>query len=284
MTAQAAAVPPRPDLDPAPIARLRDALLGGTRATARERKLAARLAARWPALPGLIWGTVAFHARAACWAVEEGAATVVFGAAGYPVPDAGLADARAAGYPVPGQLPLHARAATAAPRARMVYADADEVATAVNGVLLADPDPARVTAVQASVRDPEKLLDAARVPPGGPPACVQLQCVLHWLPCEFAAWLVAEYARLLPSGSSIAMTMVIPGANGGDGLAAAARGSGGRLRPYSPADLEGWVEGAGMGLTRWGVTDVRAGEMRWPEEEFARHPGPRAVEAVAVKP
>ena len=281
----AAPKPPVPELDAGRIERARAALAGvGHLVFEPDRQFAASAAGRWPWLPGLVREADDFHRRAARWAVLGGtaecpvppAAGVIFGAAGYPARDA----SGAYGY--------HAQAQAAAPGTLFAYAAADATATAYNRALLAARDPGRTSAVTAWTRDPAGLL---RMPEavaltGRGPVQFQLQLCVHWWPAEFARWAVGEYARLLPRGSTLALSAFAPGggAGGGDFAAAMSR-AGGEVRLHGEDEIARWVTAARLRLVPPGVTDVRGREKGWAAEEFARRRGAaRIVGAVALKP
>jgi S-adenosyl methyltransferase len=272
-------VPLVPVLDAVRIARLRDALADGHFAYRADRELAAQILERWPGTAALVKGANGFHGRAAAWAVSGGtpeyrvtpAAGVIFAASGYPLPDG-----------------FHADAQAAAPAALFAYADADAEAAQLSRALLAGSDPGRVCAYEASAGDPAGLLGTpeAKAILGRGPVMVQLQLCAQWWPSRFCAWAVAEYARLLSPGSTLALSLIIPG--GGDGAAGFTADVGraaGRIYPRGEAEVARWVKAAGMKLAPPGVADVRGHDLGWAAAEFGRQrPVARVVGAVAVIP
>jgi hypothetical protein len=268
-------------VDAGRITRLRDVLAGGHLALEADRQLAAGILKRWPWVSSLVTGANEFHRRAALWAVRGGTPN-------FPVPAAAGVVFAAAGCPLPGG--FHADAALAAPAALFAYADVDPGAVAFGRALLAPPPPlaVRPSAYLASARDPAALLDApeARAITGRGPVMVQLQLCCHWWPGEFCAWTVAEYARLLPPGSTLALSLGIAGGgSGAAGLAEAIGRAGGTVHRHTEGDVAGWISGAGMKLTPAGVTDVRGRELGWAAAEFGRQrPVARVIEAVAMVP
>jgi hypothetical protein len=115
---------------------------------------------------------------------------------------------------------------------------------------------------------------------------VQLQLCAQWWPAEFAAWAVAEYARLLPSGSTLALSLAVPGGGSDAGALAAANGStAGTVHVHTEDDVARWIAAAGLELTPVGVMDVRGRELGWAAAEFGRQrPVARMIEAVAMVP
>jgi hypothetical protein len=265
-----------PVLDAGRISRLRDVLAGGHLANEPDRELARSILERWPGTAANVKAANDFHRRAALWAVTGGtadspcdpAAGVIFAAAGYPI-DGGF----------------HRAAAALQPKALFGYAEADEVAVAYNQALLAKREPLRVSAYLASARDPAGLLGtfAAAVILDRGPVMVQLQLCCHWWPAEFCVWVLGEYRRLLPSGSSLALSVGVVGGATGFGEFAAQTGLAGTGHPHTAEDVAGWVAAAGLTMTSDGVTDVRG--RGWAEAELKRQKTvTRIVEAIAEVP
>lgn len=268
-----------PQPSPLRIAKFLDALTGGPYADAAERQAAERLGRMYPGarkknlLPGGAAGeqlaaAEVLYGRAAVYAVTTGAGGVVFGNCGY----------RAVS-------PLHEAALKAAPQARFVYTDPDGRVNFYNRVKLAG---GRVAACQASLSDPAGLMghpEVRAITESGP---VQLQAhfAAHWWPPDLARELVAQYAELLPSGSLLLLSLVIPdsgwpGAAFGSGVAEVA---GATVYPHTPEDIAGWITGAGLKFVSRGVTAVRAHGRPWASAlAKPRAPG-RAVYAHARKP
>jgi hypothetical protein len=266
-------------VDAGRIARLRDVLAGGHLALQADRDLAASILERWPGTAALVTDANDFHRRAASWAVSGGKP-------GFPVtPAAGVIFA-ASGYPHRGG--FHAAASLARPDALFAYADADPGAVVFSRALLAALDPAHVSVYEAPARDPAAVLGApqARAIMERGPVMVQLQLCAHWWPSEFCAWAVAEYARLLPSRSTLALSVAVPGGGSGAAeLAAEVSRAGGHLRAHHEGEITGWIAKADLELTPIGVTDVRGREQGWASEEFGRQrPVARVIEAVAMVP
>lgn len=269
-------MPPVPVLDAGRIARVRDVLAGGYLALAADRKLAAPILRR---LADLVRDANEFHRRAATWAVTGGAPD-------FPVPPAAGVIFAAAGYPVGGG--FHAEAQAARPDALFTYAEVDPTAVMLSRALLGALDPEHVSAYLAAAHDPAGLLGApaARAVLDRGPVMVQLQLCAQWWPPKFAAWAVAKYGRLLPSGSTVALSLgVAGGGSGAAGLRADIDRAGGRIYPHDENDVAAWVKAAGLELGPPGITDVRGRELGWAAAEFARQrPVARVIEAVAMVP
>ncbi|HEX3962404.1 MAG TPA: SAM-dependent methyltransferase [Trebonia sp.] len=270
----AATVPAVPVLDAGGIARLRDVLAGGYLADEADRKLAGSLLARWPGTAALVTDANEFHRRAATWAVAEGAAGVVFAAAGYPLEGG-----------------FHEAAAAQQPKALFAYAEAAQIPSMYNQALLGARDPLRVCARLGSARDPAGLLSMPAVQAilDRGPVMVQLQLCCHWWPGEFCEWALGEYRRLLRKrapGSTLALSVVIPGAADGAGefMASMSR-AGGTVYSHTESDVAGWIAAAGLGLAPPDVMDVRGRGLDWAAAEFSRQRTvARAIEAIAVVP
>lgn len=272
-------MPPVPVLDTGRIARVRDVLAGGHLALEPDRRLAADILRRWSWTRTLVTGANGFHRRAATLAVTGGTP-------GFPVPPAAGVIFAASGYPVGGG--FHQAAALVRPDALFAYAEADPTAIALSRALLAAPDPGHVSAYLAAAHDPAGLLGApaARAVLERGPVMVQLQLCAQWWPPKFAAWAVTQYGRLLPSGSTVALSLGIAGGgSGAAGLGADIGRAGGRVYPHDEDDVAAWVKEAGLELAPPGITDVRGRELEWAAAEFGRQrPVARVIEAVAMVP
>jgi hypothetical protein len=156
---------------------------------------------------------------------EAGVRGLVIGAAGWPC------------HPDP-----HREALDAELSARAVLCDPDPEVTLVNRALLA-PGP-RVSACEASVRDPAVLLALAEVAALPRPLFVLLPLVAHFWPPALAAEVLREWGALLPARSVTAMSLWIPdGTRAGDEFAEWFAECGARMFGHSPADVAGWLEG-----------------------------------------
>jgi hypothetical protein len=281
-----------PEVSTRGIARLRDVLAGGHLGLQADRDLAAQILERWPGTGALVKAGNEFHRRAAARAVAGGEA-------GFPAPPAEGVIFAASGFPLGTRtdpesfraLPgggFHPRAAGQAPSALFVYADADPLAVELSKVLLGQPEPLRVSACQVPASDPGGLLahPTVRMLLDRGPVMVQLQFCALWWPSELAAWVVTEYRRLLPAGSTVALSLIVPGGADGSGEFLAALGrAGGTPYPHTEADVAGWITAAGLDLVPPGITDVRGRELGWAAAKFGRlRAVARTVGAVAVVP
>lgn len=259
-----------PPFESGTIARVRDALTGGTRALARDRDLAAYLASRFPGLGEMVRVSRDFHRRAALWAVsgaEVLAASVLFAAAG-----------------LPGQgRPLHADAAEAAPGTRFCYADRDAQITGFNRAVLADPG--RVTVMTAPAVHPGELLAAPQAKEllALGPVSVHVLGAMHFWPADLARAAVAGYGKLLPHGSSLCLSWVLvdPTPQGRE-LADMMGLAGVTVSRHLPGDVEAWLKAGGFVLHPQKITDARAFAAPFAEPSAGPRPPMRVMEAVAI--
>jgi hypothetical protein len=161
---------------------------------------------------------------------------------------------------------VHETAREAIASARVVYVDNDPVVVLHAQSLLIGPDEAG--AVRADLTQPERvmsretlkdLLDPAE------PICVLIAAVLHFMSAEAARDLVSRYARLLPPGSALAVSVF-----GSDdpGVAERARQAYTATRTYthSREDVASFLADAGLELVEPGVVLAHAwhGDMAGP--------------------
>jgi SAM-dependent methyltransferase len=168
MPARAAVTTPAgQEADGPNVARVYDHLLGGSHNFDADRVAAAEFLARWP------------DARRTMAANREFLGRAVRHLAG----QAGIRQFLDIGSGIPTMGNVHAIAQQAAPDARVVYADIDEVAVLHSRAILGGND--KVIAIQADLRNPQAilehpglrgLLDLSR------PAALLLVAVLHFLP------------------------------------------------------------------------------------------------------
>ena len=235
-------------------ARLREALTSGHNTLETDRAAAVELQKRWPWAGTAVIHARAFHRHAAEDAVTRSApaAGVIFACAGYPPASRHLAAA---------DRPLHALAARAAPGTVFGYADADPKVTAVTAGVLAAGSRGMVSAWTADEAVPEDVLGspaAARMLAAGPVHVGAVLCAHYWVPCNVQA-VVAAYARLLPPGSTLALSL--PAADPGwadteEWVKACSRAIGRQMYLHTPADLLRWIAEADMDLHPWGVRDA----------------------------
>jgi S-adenosyl methyltransferase len=253
--------------DTVAIAELYDAWGGAQYAGSAAKKAAGELEAASPGAAHRLKLARAFHARAARWAVsEDGAAGVVFAACGYPTAP-----------------PMHAAAAEAAPGAHFVYTASDAGVTAALRDALAGSGSA---VARVSCMEPEKLLGHPAVQAAGTPLSVQIQlAACFWSP-DHARDVTGGYARLLPPGSTLVMSVTIPGeGHEEDWAKASERATGSRAYAHSEASISGWFEGAGMRLASHGIRDARTWSRgRWAERLLGRRGSARVAVVVARVP
>ncbi len=137
MTAPAA----RQEADGPNIARVYDYLLGGSHNFDADRVAAAEFLARWPDARQTMAANRAFLGRAVRYLAGQ----------------AGIRQFLDVGSGIPTMDNVHAIAQQAAPDARVVYVDMDEVAVLHSRAILASNDGA--TAIQADLRSPQTILD-----------------------------------------------------------------------------------------------------------------------------
>lgn len=218
-------MPGRPDM--AVIARLRNAVERGKWCNASDRELLRRLDALCAGSAELARRVREFHRRCALRAVAAGAAGVVYAGAGFPAQP--MPHLTRGGRVMPG---------------RHVFAYPDPAVTFVNLGALAHE---RVTAVTAAASEPEALMDMPAVRKAGQPLQLQLQLVAHYWAPEVAEWVIFAYARLLPPGSTLVLTLGTPVTEGGRELAAViAAAAGLPVHAHTAADVRGWLGRAGL--------------------------------------
>jgi hypothetical protein len=271
-----------PLFDTGAVARVREALLGGHIAYDRERNVAAWLEERYPGLGEMVAASMRCHADAALQAVTgklgaPPAAGVIFTAAGVQPPPPRPGE--------PARRPLHAAAAEAAPRARYVYFELDEGVADTNVQLLAGDGRARVAS--APSWDPGRLLaapQARELTRTGPVSVHVILAAARW-PGDVAAQVTAEYARLLPKGSTLVMSLLVADeCEAGREMMRDSGTVGSRCYCHTDDDMRGWFEGAGLRLRKPGVASVRAIARPWvePYRIAPLIPG-RPVGAVGIK-
>jgi len=256
-----AAIPPVPYLDAGRIARVRDVLAGGHLGLEADRQAAGGIRDACPQAPALVTAAGEYH-RVAAWRA------VTAGIPEFPAPPAAGVIFAGCGYPDHGG--FHARALQASPAALFAYAPSDPWALALNLELLAHPDPGHVSAYLADAHDPAAVLGnphAQEILSRGP-VMLQLQLRAHWWPADLAAWVTAEYARRLPPGSTLVMTLAVAGDP--EAAEAVARAAGSPFYLHPEHEVARWAQDAGLLLSPVGVRDVRGRAQRWAAAEFAR--------------
>jgi S-adenosyl methyltransferase len=160
--------PPEVDVERANVARIYDALLGGSHNFAVDRDAARALTAIEPAAREAARANRAFLGRAVRFLV-----------------DAGIRQFLDIGSGVPTSGNVHEVAQETAPKSRVVYVDTDPVAIAHSRSILAGND--RATIVRADLREPELILDhpdVRRLIDFDRPVALLLVAVLHFITDE----------------------------------------------------------------------------------------------------
>jgi S-adenosyl methyltransferase len=177
---------PGVDPDRANVARIWDALLGGTHNFGVDRDVARRLTAIDPGMQDGAKANRAFLGRAVRY-----------------LADAGIRQFLDIGSGVPTEGNVHEVAREVAPESRVVYVDTDPVAIAHSKSILAGDD--KATIIEADLREPEAILghpDVARLIDFSKPMALLLVQVLHFiLDEENPGDLVKRLSRPLVSGS-----------------------------------------------------------------------------------
>ena len=233
--------PPTGPINTLAIAELHDALAAGGWAGAAAKKAARELEAAMPGAARRVRLARVFHARAAKWAVEDGAQAVVFTACGYP-----------------SGPPLHTTAAEASPDARFVYASSDAGIAAVLRGAVAGPG---VTVAQMSARQPEAILAHPAVQGCDGPLSVQLLLCCHFWSPRTVRNVIGTYARLLPPRSTLVMSSAVLGEQQ---AAQWSEATGNPVYRHSATSIHAWLEEAGMSVAGHGVRDVP-----WPGGNWA---------------
>src|SRR5690242_6751281 len=177
----------------ASVARIYDAMLGGVHNFAIDREALAAFTAIDPQVRSLARANRAFLRRAVRFLVDAGVRQFL---------DIG------SGIPTVGNVHQVARDAT--PDARVVYVDVDPVAVTHSRAILGD-DP-QTAVLAADLRDPERILDGARVTglfDFDKPIAVLVLGVLHFIPdTDDPAGITARLRDVVSAGSYLAISHV----------------------------------------------------------------------------
>jgi hypothetical protein len=183
---------PEQQTDRPNIARVYDYLLGGSHNFAADRASAAEFLARWPDARETMIANRAFLGRAVRYLAGHASIQQFL--------DVG------SGIPTMGN--VHTIAQQAAPGARVVYVDMDEVAVLHSRAILAGNDAA--TAIQADLRSPRTILDNAELRGLlnlSQPIALLMVAILHFLPDSDApATLVGHLRDALTPGSYVVIS------------------------------------------------------------------------------
>lgn len=248
------------DVDVLAVARFMDALAGGVHGWEAENAAVAEIMGIWPRIADGLRETMAFHARAAEWAVRSGARSVVFCISGYPPSWPGA------------RLPCR-DAAGAAPGARFAFATAAwDLALLWEQALEGCP---RCTAIEAHAAVPSRVLRMAQAEGLEPPCQVHLPLALHWWGADDGTAILRGYARglrKLGAGSSVVLSAVVPGGRPAGGRVQALTGQATGTVPHAwtAGLMESAITGAGLRLHPRGIRDVREHDGNgWAAEEYA---------------
>jgi len=192
MTMQPGWVPPGVDIGEANIARVYDWWLGGDHNFRADQDAARAMIAIEPNARGIARANRAFLGRAVRFLVAE----------------AGIRQFLDIGSGIPTENNVHQVAQAAAPGARVVYADADDVAVAHSALILdANPDAA---VIQADLREPAKILsdpETQLLLDFTKPIAVLLVAVLHFIPdADSPQQIVAALRDALAPGSYLVIS------------------------------------------------------------------------------
>lgn len=250
------------DIDVLAIARIMDALAGGVHAWEAEEAAVREVTRIWPRIGAGLRDTMAFHARAAGWAVREGARSALFCVSGYPPSWEGAT------------LPC-LDAASAAPSARFAFCTGDwTLALLWETALQGCP---RCVALEAHAAVPSRVLRMATAAGMEPPFSVHLPLALHWWGPATGAEILAGYAALLREmgpGSSVVLSAAVPGGRPAGGSVQALIGDAAGTVPHAwtTEGIESVITAAGMKLHPRGITDVRDHDGNgWAAGELAAH-------------
>jgi hypothetical protein len=184
-------VPGGVDIEQPSVARVYDYYLGGSHNFEADRAFAAKVISAVPDMPWVIQENRAFLRRAVRYIVDQGVDQFL---------DLG------SGIPTVGN--VHEVVASISPTGRVVYVDHDPVAVAHSRAILEGN--AQTAVVSGDLRAPADVLameEVRRLIGVQRPIGVLLNAVLHFVPDDAAAaTIVAEIAKLVPSGSFIAIS------------------------------------------------------------------------------
>ena len=219
-----------------------DYFLGGVDHLRADRELAKAVEEKFPSVPSHVRAARDFHLRAARWCAERGVTRFLCcGVSAWKPTIPNVLDAAREIAPASEAVHVH-RGAQAHARAR----------AKLTGPGTCD--------VLAQVNYPAGLLSAAPVDAmlaEGRPVCLMLAMTAHFETGESARAQIAAYAKALPPGSVIAMSVALAGES---------PRAGELLSMFTPAkvyrhtaeDVAGWLEDAGLEIEPPGVADVRA--------------------------
>ncbi len=194
---EAEGTPPGVDVDRSSVARVHDALLGGSANFASDRSVARGMRSAVPDVVDLLWCQRAFAGRVVDFLVRE----------------AGIRQFVDLGAGLPTVESTHEVAQFAAPETRVVYVDLDPVVEPHARAILAGND--RATAITADAREVDAVLrhpQVTRLIDLSRPVAVLAVGLLHLIPDrDDPHGLVRRYLAALPSGSHLAASNMLTG-------------------------------------------------------------------------
>lgn len=174
------------------VARVYDALLGGTHNFEVDRLAVEQMKALFPDIVQWAWGNRGFHQRAARWLAEK----------------AGIRQFIDIGSGLPTQNNTHEVVHSVAPGSHVVYVDIDPMVAAYANSLLAGAE--NTVFIQGDLRDPQPILNNEQVRAVidfDQPVALMLTAILHFVQDDAQPErIVAEYMAALPSGSYLALS------------------------------------------------------------------------------
>jgi len=236
------------------MARVYDYWLGGKDHFPADRAEAERLLGIYPPLRDLVRENRAFVIQAVSWAARQGIGQFIDLGAGLPASPA-----------------VHQAARKVLPAARVAYVDIDPVVLSHARALLATGD--GVSAVAADLRDPGAVLadpELRAVIDPARPVCVILGAVLHFMDADAARAVTAGYARLMATGSCLAVSV----ASFDDealGKQLAGEYTAAAWHNHPPADITSFF--AGLELVGPGVTEAQTWRAWMPQPVPRRRDG-----------
>ncbi len=209
-------------------ARIYDYIIGGKDHYPADREAGDAMCREWPALPVHMRANRDFMNRAVRHLAEE----------------AGIRQFLDVGTGIPTSPNIHEIAQSVSPDARVVYVDNDPLVLALSRDLLNGTPAGRTAYVEADMRDPASILDAAQLRATldlTQPVALTVIAIVHFMMDEDdAVGIVRRLLDPLPSGSFLAMSIgtaeFAPDEVGRVAREYAARGMPMRLRTFAEAE------------------------------------------------
>ncbi|MFD0024446.1 SAM-dependent methyltransferase [Streptomyces sp. NPDC058382] len=170
------------------------------------------------------------------------------------------------GTGLPTQQNVHQIAQAVAPESRVVYVDNDPVVLVHAQALLTSGPAGRTDYIEADLRDPGKILEAARATLDfDRPVALVLAAVLHFIEDDEAYPIVRQLVDALPSGSHLVLSNVSSDLNPEQvgNITKGFKERGFAMVRRSHAQVERFVTGNGLEMLEPGVVPVH----RWRPEQ-----------------